>query len=271
MDLNTSFTIESASDDGESNSRSWKAFADQINNAWRKSAEDFIECGRLLSEANDELPRDAFNAMVKCKLDFASSVARKLICVATNETLCSPGNKFKLPPAWTILYQLSQLPEGTLKAALVDGRVHPGMSRKDAIALKPAKKTTATKSTAAKPSAAAPAELNLDWWNDLPLVQRRAFLDLLGREGLCTAMSPTLLADLRDHVVGLAVAGASNSTNFARYGTDKLHAALYCAKQPEPDMKRMAALLNCITKIAGDKGIARSDIVIAEGKPKSRK
>ena len=85
--------------------------------------------------------------MVKSKLDFVPSVARKLIRIAANETLCSPENK--LPPAWTILYQLSQLPETTLKAALADGRIHPGMSRKDAIALKPAKKTT-TKSTTAK-------------------------------------------------------------------------------------------------------------------------
>ena len=138
MDANID-TVKSASDDAP-NVRSWKAFADAINHAWRKSAGDFIECGRLLEEANAELPRDAFNAMVKSKLDFVPSVARKLIRIAANRTLCSPGNK--LPPAWTILYQLSQLPEATLKAALADGRIHPGMSRKDAIALKPSKKTT---------------------------------------------------------------------------------------------------------------------------------
>jgi hypothetical protein len=253
------------------NTRSWKDFVPLINGSWRKGAGDFIECGRYLAEARDELSRGAFDAMAQSKLEFKGSVARKLICIAANETLCSPGNK--LPPYWTILYLLSQLTEGTLKAALSDGRIHPGMSRKDAIALKPAKKT-ATKSATAKPSASTnPSELSAVW-NIASAGQRQRFLDQVGRAELCAAMTTTLKADLRDHLVALAVAGASQSSSFAIYSTDKLHVALRCAEQPEPDeesIRHMIAALGCITRKAATKSITRSDIVIGEGKVKGRK
>ena len=52
MDANIIDTVKFASDDAP-NTRSLKAFADAINSAWRKSAGDFIECGRLLDDANN--------------------------------------------------------------------------------------------------------------------------------------------------------------------------------------------------------------------------
>jgi hypothetical protein len=257
-----------------SNARAWKDFVHLINGRWCQGAGDFIACGQYLLDAKDELARDTFNVMIKSKLTFDSSVARKLMLIAGSEPLCAPGHKLKLPPAWTILYELSKLEKKVLEAALADGRVRPGMSRKDAIALRAPKKTT-TKATTAKPSpSTASAELNIAWWNSIPAEQRQAFLDQLGREGLCAVMSGSLLADLRDHVIGLAVAGASRSTSFATYATDKLHVALRCAEQPEPNdesVKTMAAALGCIAKKAAAKSIARSDVVIAEGRPKGRR
>jgi hypothetical protein len=270
MDVNIDTVIESASDDAP-NARSWKAFADQINGTWRKGAGNFIECGRLLAEAKDELSRDAFNAMVRSKLDFEASVGRKLMLVGTNSTLCAHGHK--LPPCWTTLYQLSQLPEDVLKAALDDGTVHPGMQRKDAEALKPPKPTKTPAKSAAKPATDSSGLSAV--WQSASQEQRRAFLDELGREGLCAAMSGVLLADLRDHVINPKIAGASRSSAFATYATDKLHVALRCAEQPEPDeesIRHMAAALRLIIKKAAAGGVTRSDVVVAEGgKRKGRK
>ncbi len=87
-------------------------------------------------------------------------------------------------------------------------------------------------------------------------------------------MSAALLAELRDHVLGVAIAGASSSTTFAVYATDKIHVALRCAEQPNPDeecIRHMAAALGCIIKKAAAKGVTRSNIVIAEGKPVKRR
>jgi hypothetical protein len=143
------------------------------------------------------------------------------------------------------------------------------MERKDAIALRKPE---------SKPPAKTPADTSVSKlgtaWQAASKEQRRAFLDGLGRDGLCAVMSGELQADLRDHVIGVTIAGASKSAPFATYATDKLHAALRCAEQPEPDQENiriMAAALGCIIKKASAKGITRSDIVIAEGKPKIRK
>jgi hypothetical protein len=58
------------------------------------------------------------------------------------------------------------------------------------------------------------------------LVQRRAFL--LGRDGLCAVMSTALKADIRDHVLGVIIAGASKSSAFAVDATNKFHVASLC-------------------------------------------
>jgi hypothetical protein len=269
MDFNLVTVIGPTLTDTSANSnvRSWRDFVSLIRGLWRNGPYDFIAVGLLLA-AKEELARDALAAMIKDKLDFDSSVGRKLMRIATNATLCAPG--CNLPPNWTILHILAQLPEDVLKAALADGRIRSGMSRKDALALKPPKKPAPESTAAAAKTSlsAAPAELSAIW-GKTPADQRQVFLDRIGCENLCAAMSNTLRADFHDRAVSLA--GASPSSDFAIYSTDKLHAALHAAEQSEPDMERMAALLNCIIKRANTKGIARSDLVIATGKPKGRR
>jgi hypothetical protein len=116
------------------NSRSWKEFAAIISAAWGKSAAGFIEAAKYLREAKDELSRDESDSLIRLKLPFVSSVSRKLLCIADNAVLCSHGNK--LPPCWTTIYTLSQLDAEVLKAKLADGTIHPGMQRKEAVALR---------------------------------------------------------------------------------------------------------------------------------------
>ena len=96
-------------------------------------------------EAKTELSSGDFRILLK-KLLFNGSTAKKLICIAKNALLSSHVNS--LPPCYTTLYHLSQVPERVLEDAFEDGTIHPGMSRKDAAALKPAKKTTARPATA---------------------------------------------------------------------------------------------------------------------------
>jgi hypothetical protein len=245
------------------NARTWEEHRDHINQAWRKSAQDFIDCGRRLAEAKAELKSNAFKMLVAAHLDFNSSVARKLRLIAANQILCrAPGHK--LPANWTILYELSKLPDAVLKAALDDGTIKPKMSRNDAIALNPAKpEKTTTAKIASEPIDAA--------WETATADQRQEFLAKLGREGLCAAMSSALMAELRDHAIAPAVAGASTAWTFAAYATDKLHALLHAAEQPEPDLARMVALAKCIIKKIGADNITWGDVVIAARKPSQKK
>jgi hypothetical protein len=87
--------------DGTTNTRPWKTFVDLINGHWSKSAGDFIECGQLIIEAKQELASDAFAVMIKTKLHFDASVAKKLICIAKNSTL--GAHVHRLPPCWSTL------------------------------------------------------------------------------------------------------------------------------------------------------------------------
>jgi hypothetical protein len=252
-----------ATNSAASNVRTWRFFVDKINAIWRRGAGDFIACGQCLTEAKAELQPDAFNAMVKAKLDFDRSVGVKLMAIAANSILSAHGHK--LPPCWTSIYELSKLGDETLKAKLADGTIHPGMQRKDAVALRKPKQQS--RSTANNKSEIAAV------WKDASIEQRRRFLDQLGRDGLCGAMSEKLKAEFQDAINGAAIAGASESAPFAVYATDKLHCALRCAEQQNPDhegLMHMAAALGCIAKKASAKGITRSRIVVAEGKLKSK-
>jgi hypothetical protein len=257
---------EQADNATSSNARPWKFFVDEINTIWRKGAQDYIACGQYLIEAKEELHRNVFDAMVKTKLDFDASVARKLMCIAANPLLCA--HVHRLPPSWSTLYELSQLRGEVLKAAIDDGRVHPGMERKHAIALKPKTTTTpAATSTTNSPDLSAA-------WEAAIKDQRRRFLDKLGRDCLCAAMSDNLKADFRDHAIGVTIAGASKSSSWAINATNKLHSAMRIAEQPERDHEsigRLIGALRCIALTAERRGIARSDIVIAEGKPRKGK
>jgi hypothetical protein len=116
------------------NARSWKVFAELITSAWQKQAGAIIEVGRLLLAAKQELGRDELEALLRLKLPFDPSVARKLQRIAGNSVLCA--HVHKLPPAWGTLYELSKLADGVLQAAIEDGRINPKMERKDALALR---------------------------------------------------------------------------------------------------------------------------------------
>ncbi len=110
-----------------------KTFVDQINAVWRRGAGDFIACGNLLVEAKTELQRDVYNTMLK-KLHFDASVAKKLICIANKSLL--GAHVHLLPPSWSTIYELSKLTDKVLRDGLADGMIHPGMQRKDAVALR---------------------------------------------------------------------------------------------------------------------------------------
>jgi hypothetical protein len=216
--------------------RTWKYYAALINNAWRRGAADFIQTGRYLLEAKEELDRDQFEALVKLQLDFDASVARKLMCIAGDRALCA--HVHKLPPSWSVIYELSKLEDDTLEAAVADGRVNPKMQRRDAVALRkpltesedppPAEPEPAEPApTESDPAASAddgavehdhlddhdvvvapapeptapaksdkPEETLVDHWRRCP-AERGVLLDVVGIEAIITAMSPDLHATLR--------------------------------------------------------------------------
>jgi hypothetical protein len=93
----------------QSNARSWQEYQELINKAWAKGPAAYIETAERLVEAIAELARDVFESLTKLnRLNFDSSVSRKLLCIGKNRLLCcAPGHK--LPVGWTIAYELSKV------------------------------------------------------------------------------------------------------------------------------------------------------------------
>jgi hypothetical protein len=178
---------------GQSNARSWQEYQELINNAWAKGPAAYIEAAQRLVEAKAELNRDVFESLTKLnRLNFDSSVSRKLLCIGKNRVLCcAPGHK--LPPGWTIAYELSKVKDEVLKAALADGRINPRMKRKDAVELhtppKP-KPTSTSAESSPKP------ETLIEHWRRSP-GELSALLDAVGVPGVLEAMSAEFGRHLR--------------------------------------------------------------------------
>jgi hypothetical protein len=113
--------------------------ASKFNGAWRKSVESIFEAASYLIEAKRALEADEFEAMLDEDLLVSGGTARRIICIGQNQVLCSHVNK--LPPHWGTLYELSQLTDQRLRAAIEADDINPSMERKDAVALKPQRRS----------------------------------------------------------------------------------------------------------------------------------
>jgi hypothetical protein len=187
-----------------SNTRSWKDFAALINAAWRKGAEAFIQVGRILLEAKEELSKDEFDSLLKSKLDLEASIGRKLMRSASNSILCA--HVHKLPSSWSSIYELSKVSGDTLKAAIADSRVNPKMMRKDAIALRKPKNGKAEENASGEDSRTAqPANELLEFWDAATDAEQLATLKHKGVKGILKLLKEDrdFLAELYDRVIGL--------------------------------------------------------------------
>ena len=219
----------------QSNARSWQEYQELINKAWAKGPAAYNETAERLVEAKAELARDVFESLTKLnRLNFDSSVSRKLLCIGKNRVLCcAPGHK--LPAGWTIAYELSKARDDVLKAALADGRINPRMKRKDAVELHtPAKpKPPTTPPTETKP------ETLTEHWRRAP-AELTTLLDDVGFAGVREAMSKKFAEDMRK---------AQPTKSFCQHDTNTMADKIteMCA------ISKVEALANRLLKFVGDK------------------
>jgi hypothetical protein len=139
------------------------------------------------------LSHEEYSALVALKLPFDSSVARKLLRIAANSIVCALGHVAKLPPCWTIIYDLSKLDDEVLRTAIKDGRVNPKMQRKDVRVLRgqPPDKATVK----------APATPLMISWKAASDEARTKALDAIGLSEILRVASITLRRDLNKRLL----------------------------------------------------------------------
>jgi hypothetical protein len=156
------------------NIRSKAFFEGAIAAEWRNNVEGILRVGQLLNEAKDELDREVFGAL---KLPFVPRVSQMLRRIAAHPIISNAKHASSLPACWYTLYELTKVDNDILVAALADGRVHPGLQRKDIrskiLGLSPSGVTAAKPATdlvmlmtaaAVADMTAAFADLGLDWF-----------------------------------------------------------------------------------------------------------
>lgn len=110
----------------------WPYWASKINVLWRKTAEQYIEMGRLLAEAKATMPASEWKILIDSKLEFDETKAKKLMRIAANEGLTKSSNLNALPASFTTLYTLSQLEPKEINKAIARNDITPNMDGEDA-------------------------------------------------------------------------------------------------------------------------------------------
>jgi hypothetical protein len=111
-----------------SRSTDWKPWADKISGSWQKLAESIIETGQLLIEAQANLTRDSFEAMLKQGLPMDYTTATRLMAIARHPVLSKVAHVQLLPPHWGTLYELTKVDRDVLEAKIKDGTSRPNCS-----------------------------------------------------------------------------------------------------------------------------------------------
>jgi hypothetical protein len=111
----------------------WSA---RIAECWRRSLASVVECGRLLREAKQVLAHGEFEHMVDQELPFGPRTAQRLMAMAGHPCITKPTYASHLPGSWDTVYELTRLNEAAFDERIADGSIHPGMTKKEATALR---------------------------------------------------------------------------------------------------------------------------------------
>lgn len=113
----------------------------RISSALADTYEAVFTLGRLLEDCANEMDGDRSRSYheILDAVGMHASTARRLRLIAKSP-LPHVHNVNALPPSWGTLYELSQLDAATLNHLIERGEIHPEMTRRDAVLLRPPKK-----------------------------------------------------------------------------------------------------------------------------------
>ncbi|MBZ5500466.1 MAG: DUF3102 domain-containing protein [Acidobacteriia bacterium] len=111
-------------------------WAEQIRGCLSQTVGAVIESGRKLAEAKDILEHGEWLGMFRQKLlPINERHAQMLVKIAAHPVLSNPNHWYVFPNSWRTLYELTRVPNCILEEEIKAGRVHPEMTRGDALRL----------------------------------------------------------------------------------------------------------------------------------------
>jgi hypothetical protein len=119
-------------------------WAGEINERLSRAVGEVIDAGRLLLEAKARLRHGDWARLFQGHPDavpnavpVSVNTAQRLMAIARHPILSNPAHAQRLPRSWTTLYELTKIDGPTLREGLAEGRIHPGLDRRHAAALRP--------------------------------------------------------------------------------------------------------------------------------------
>ncbi|MBF0424304.1 MAG: DUF3102 domain-containing protein [Magnetococcales bacterium] len=106
-----------------------KQFVDHITGIAQKTVADFIQIGRLLTEAKKGLPHGMFLSMVREKLPFSEDTAQNLMAVADFPPFAKTEHVRLLPPHISTMREIVKLGEEGFEKAVAEGKITPKTER----------------------------------------------------------------------------------------------------------------------------------------------
>jgi hypothetical protein len=118
-------------------------WANTINGHLKTSVESILAMGRDLIAAKKQVGHGPWLTMfpgrpdsVAKPLGFHESTARRLMIIVAHKELTNRAHVHVLPPSWGTLYELTKVPEPTLRKALTNGSIRPDMERREVASLR---------------------------------------------------------------------------------------------------------------------------------------
>jgi hypothetical protein len=106
---------------------------EKLNRACGGSAGWAIQTGCLLLQAKKQLPHGEWLVMWGSRrIKFGLRTGEMLMCVARQPAFRNSQNFSNLPAAWSILYELSQLPPVVVEEGIACGVIHPELKLTEA-------------------------------------------------------------------------------------------------------------------------------------------
>lgn len=106
---------------------------EQIQQTWSQSAQNILALARLISAARRSLPYGSWSRLWPAGwLPFSKRKGEMLVVIGQCVERLDAQNSAQLPAAWNTLYYLARLGCRRVQALIAEGRIHPGLSLREA-------------------------------------------------------------------------------------------------------------------------------------------